>query len=1147
MKKNILTQNLSKKFCLAVLFLCLNLLNVSAQTGSNQTDSERKFTIQLDDTPIAKVFEHVEKNSNFIFIYDDKTVDKRKPVSLNCKNATIKQVLDLLFKDMQVSYVIDKRQIILKKADTKEKNTSTPSPTKKVTGIVYDPLGEPLAGALIQIEGTTSGVTTGLDGNYSIDVKPNDKLIYSFLGFDTKTIAVGQQDNIVVRLEEKSNALEEVTVVAFGKQKKESVIGSITTVTPSELKVPSSNLTTSLAGRVAGLISYQRSGEPGQDNAEFFIRGVTTFGYKVDPLILIDNVEVTTTDLARLQPDDIQSFSIMKDATSTALYGARGANGVILITTKSGKEGKVKVNFRVENSISTATKDVEFVDPITYMRLHNEAALTRNPLAPLPYSQSKIDNTIAGTNPYVYPATDWKNTLMKDYTMNQRVNLSLSGGGNVARYFVAGSFSNDNGNLKAVGDNNFNNNISLQNFSLRSNVNINVTKTTELIVRLNGSFDDYTGPLFGGKNVYEMIVKTNPVLFPPSYPASVSPGVQHVLYGNAESENGGLYLNPYAQLTRGYKDYSRSKMMAQVELSQDLDFITKGLSFRGLVNTTRSSYFDVLRYYDPFYYNVASYDKKTDTYTLNPLNADKGKQSLSYDESEKTVKSIFYLEAALNYNRTFKEKHALGGLLVFNMREELDANAGSLQLSLPSRNIGLAGRFTYGYDSRYFIEGNFGYNGSERFSKNHRFGFFPSFGLGWSVSNESFWEPYKNVVNNLKIRGTYGLVGNDAIGEARDRFYYLSNVEKGTGAKFGTDNGYSREGIKITRYSNDEIKWEVSRKANLALEMGLFDKLNIIAEYFYEYRSNILMARSGIPVSMGLSATIKSNLGEASSRGTDISVDYSHFINKDFWIQGRGNFTYATSKYEVYEETPYDEPWRSRIGHPIKQEWMYIAERLFVDEEEVANSPTQFGNYMAGDIKYRDVNGDGKITEADMVPAGYPTTPEISYGFGISAGYKKFDFSVFFQGTARQSFRIGITDTAPFINRSGSDANKYLGENYQSNNQMLKAYADSHWSEDNRDVYALWPRLSVTSIENNTQRSTWFLRDGSFLRLKQLELGYTFSHIIKGNKSSNLRLYASATNLLCWSKFKLWDPEMASDGLGYPIQRVFNVGLSVSF
>ena len=992
------------------------------------------------------------------------------------------------------------------------------------------------------------GIGTNTDGNgkYILEVPDeNSILVFKMVGYEPQEIAVTGKEVINVTLLTSSSALDEVVVVAFGKQKREDVIGSVTSINPSELKVPSSNLTTALAGRLAGVVAYQRSGEPGQDNADFFIRGVTTFGYKKDPLILIDGIELTTTDLARLQPDDIASFSIMKDATATALYGARGANGVILVTTKEGKVGKANVNLRFENSLSAPTRNVELADPITYMRLNNEAVLTRNPLQPQPYQDDKIDNTIAGTNPYAFPATNWRNELIKDYTMNRRMNMSVNGGGDVARYYVAGAFNQDNGVLKVDPRNNFNNNIDLKSYNLRSNVNINLTKSTEMIVRLNGSFDDYTGPIDGGAGMYRKIMRTNPVLFPAYYPVDKDHSfVNHILFGNYEDGN---YLNPYADLQRGYKDYSRSLMLATLQLSQNLSALTEGLSVRVMANTTRNAYFDVNRFYNPFYYAAGPYDKSTGAYNLSLLNETSGTEYLGYNEGAKLINSTFYLESALNYNHTFNKKHNVSGLLVYIMRQTLAANAGDLQLSLPTRNIGLSGRATYSYDNRYFGEFNFGYNGSERFYKTNRFGFFPSAGAAWSVSNEKFFEPLKSVVSNLRLRATYGLVGNDAIGSPSDRFFYLSNVNMNDAAKraiFGIDNGYGRNGITVSRYSNPDITWETATKTNFALELGLFDKVQLIAEYYSELRKNILMTRV-IPTTAGLSAPIRANVGEASGKGVDLSIDYSQHLGKNFWITSRGNFTYATSKFEVYEEPNYNEKYLSRVGYPLSEQWGYIAERLFVDQKEVDNSPVQsFGEYGAGDIKYRDLNGDGQITSLDRAPIGFPTTPEIVYGFGFSSGFKNFDISAFFQGTARESFWIDANATAPFISY------RYEGESIFGllQNQLLKAYADDHWSEENRNLYALWPRLSATINTNNNQLSTWFMRNGAFLRLKSLEAGYTLQQ--KTSRKLGMekcRIYASGTNLLTLSGYKLWDIEMAGNGLGYPIQRVFNLGVNVSF
>src|SRR5450759_4743339 len=660
--------------------------------------------------------------------------------------------------------------------------------TKKLTGTVYDDDGNPIPGATVIIKGTTNGTATDVNGAFSINVEPNSTIVVSFIGYEAKEVEIGDITIVHIALKAKTEQLGDVTVVAFAKQKKESVIASITTIKPSELKVSSSNLTTALAGRISGLISYQRSGEPGVDNAQFFIRGVTTFGYKKDPLILIDNNEVTTLELSRIQTDDIASFSIMKDATATALYGSRGANGVILVTTKEGTEGNAKISVRYEEGLSKPTSMVELADPITYMQLHNEAVRTRDPLGMTPYSPNKIANTINGGNPDVYPANDWYKILFKDHAIDQRLNFNVSGGGKIARYYLAGSVSNDNGMLKIDKLNNFNNNIKLKRYMLRSNVNINVTKTTEAVVRLQGAFDDYTGPIDGGTVLFQKVMRTNPVLFPPYYkPDSANIYTQHILFGNYGK---GQYINPYADMIKGYKNYTTSQMSAQFELKQQLNFITEGLSLRALFNTNHYSYFDVSRYYTPFLYQVSKYDKANEQYTLAPINELTGTEYLAYSEGLKDINSTTYFETALSWNRTFNEKHAFSGLMVYTMREQLFANAGDLQKSLPYRNTGLAGRATYAYGSRYFAELNFGYNGSERFSKKERFGFFPSVGMGWFISNEAFWsEGLKKNINKLKLKATYGLVGNDAIGDANDRFFYLSNVNMDNSAlasSFGT-------------------------------------------------------------------------------------------------------------------------------------------------------------------------------------------------------------------------------------------------------------------------------------------------------------------------------------------------------------------------
>lgn len=1134
---------LSRVMRITVLLLVVGCVHLSANVLS------QTVTLRVEKQSLTKVFEAIESQTGYQVVYSERFVKSKNPVSITANRMPLEKFLEAVLTPQTLSFKIKEKTVLIERLETIPVRREAIVPTVQqriVTGRVTNEEGNSLEGVTISVKGTPVATLSDANGNYQLTLPANGTtLSFSTIGYALLEIEVPANNVVNVVLVAQVEDVEGVVVVAFGTQKKKEVVGAITTINPQEMNVPSSNLTTALAGRLAGVVAYQRSGEPGADDADFFIRGVTSFGYKRDPLILIDAIEVSSRELARMQVDDIANFSILKDAAATALYGARGANGVILINTKEGVEGKTLFNVRMENSLSMPTRNIELADPVTYMRLNNEAVRTRNALAPTPYFQSQIDNTIAGTDPYVYPATDWLDMLFKDYTMNQRFNLNASGGGKAARYYLAATLNRDNGMLKVDNRNNFNNNIDLKTYQLRSNINVNLTNTTEVGVKLYGSFDDYTGPMQDGAHYYRLAVRSDPVSFPAYYPTDdAHQHVNHILFGNTP-EN---FVNPYAELVKGYREYNRSLMLAQFELKQDLDFIAEGLKLQGLFNISRHALSSISRSYNPYWYQVGSYDRFSRVYTLDAINEDTGTEYLSFNQAVPEVRSTTYIQATTNYNRTFNEKHQIGGLLVFLMQNEIQNwDVVSLQTSLPHRNIGVSGRFSYAYDDRYFGEFNFGYNGSERFFRNNRFGFFPSGGVAWQVSNEPFWEPFRSVINDFKIRGTYGVVGNDAIGSATDRFFYLSEVNMDDPSKravFGLENTYWRDGITVNRYSNPEITWEKSYKTNVGFDMSLFNKLNVITDFWKEQRNDILMERVSIPTTMGLTSEIpKANVGKAQGQGIDFSVDYSDYITPDFWIQGRANFTYAVSNFLAYEEPIYaNEPWKSRVGYNLTQNWGYIAERLFIDDEEVYNSPTQnFGEAVrGGDIKYRDVNGDGRITELDQVPIGYPTSPEIVYGFGVSVGLKQFDFSMFFQGLARESFWLDLERTTPFVQSVSGGA--------RLKNQMLNVYADDHWSEGNPDPYALWPRLSPGTNANNSQMSTWFMRDGSFMRLKNAEFGYTVPQRVSERiHIRKARVYLSGINLLSWSKFDLWDVEMAGNGLGYPIQRVFNLGVQVSF
>ena len=1010
---------------------------------------------------------------------------------------------------------------------------------KPVSGVVSGGDGVPIPGASVIIKGTTRGTVSNANGEFSLQAAQGDTLQFSFIGKKPVTQRVGTGSIINVTLFDDETQLEEVQVVAFGVQKKESVISAIQTVKPGELRQPASNLTSALAGKIPGVISYQTTGEPGADNAQFFVRGVTTFGYKTNPLILIDGFEATTNDLARMEPDNIESFSILKDASATVLYGARGANGIIIVQTKDGREGPTKVSVRLETHLATPTQMNKLLDGVDYMRLYNEARVSRNPLLGTFYSEQKIQSTMDGVDPMIYPNIDWYDQLFKESTWNKKANFNISGGGKVATYFVAGTLENETGLLKVDKKNNFNNNIDINRVQLRNNVVIKLTPTSKLDVRLQGRFERYTGPNSAASDIFRMVMNSNPVDFPAVFePDEKHAFADHILFGNT-FVSGSLKQNPYAEMVKGYEDRNESSITAMATFSQDLKFVTEGLKFQGKASVNTWGLYSSKRSYNPYFYDLESYNQITGEYKLYGLNSQNGQSYLGDVEPGRDASAHYYYEGRLNWEREYG-LHSLGLMTVVMFEEYLltGGNSRSIYETLPERNMGNSGRLAYDYDTRYFLEFTYGYNGSEKFAGDKRYGFFPSFGAGYLISNESFWETMKKTINTFKLKATYGMVGNDAIAQRADRFFYLSNISKGgAGYRWGTTFMNDYGGYQITRYANPDITWEVSTKLNLGVELSfLDDALKFQADYFTDTRSQIYLQRQNFPATAGLEAPVSGNVGEVKSSGIEGSIDYQYISPKDWWLTGRANFTYATNEYVKLDEKNYADEYLKRKGYSINQSWGLLAERLFVDEAEIANSPKQdFGTYQAGDIKYKDVNGDGVVNSNDQVALGLPTVPEIQYGFGLSGGFKNFDASFFFQGNARVSLFIdpgtGGNGIAPFANRRNA----------------LTLIADDYWTETDPDVHAFWPRLSAEPLNNNVQTSTWWLRNGAFLRLKTVEVGYNLPKAFKKIGLQNTRFYFSGENLMVFSPFDLWDPEMGRGGLGYPPNRRFNFGVQLSF
>ena len=1028
--------------------------------------------------------------------------------------------------------------------------------TKPVSGTVKDASnGETLPGVNVTFKGTTIGTATDLNGEFRINASVGDSLTFTFVGKKTIVEVVGQKNVMEVLLYDDEAMIEEVVVTAFGRAKKSSVASSITSVKMTNLRVPASNFTQALAGNVAGIISFQTTGEPGADNAQFFVRGVTSFGYSKSPLILIDGFESTADDLARLQIDDIESFSVLKDASAVVMYGARSANGIITIVTKGGREGKQKISFRFDANYATPTQRIKFLDGVQYMRLYNEAQMTRSPLLGSFYDEQKILMTQRGEYPMIYPNIDWYEQMFNKGTWNERANLNVSGGGQIATYYIAAGLEHETGLLKVDKRNNFNSNININRTFLRSNVTFKLSKTTTLDTRIHGRFERYTGPYETTSWLYRDIMESNPVDFPPVYePDAANEFADHVLFGSVLT--GSMYkINPYAEMVRGYEDRNETKIVAQATLTQDFGFLLPGLNLSLKASADTWSKYASRRTYDPFYYSMQSFNQVTGEYTLFALNRYSGRNYLGDVKPDRDASAQYYYEGILSWQNSFG-LHNVGGQLVGTAQENLyGGESTSLYETLPEKNLVFAGRFTYNFNTRYFGEFSFGYNGSEKFSGAKRFGWFPAFAGAWLISNEDFFSPYKNIVSMLKLKASWGKAGNDAIGGRDARFKFLSQIsmpnfdsplDPGGGYRWGKTFINSYGGYMVSRYANPEITWEVSAKTNLGVELSLLknEAIRIQFDVFQEKRSQVYWPRQNYPDSAGLEAEISGNIGKVNAKGFDGSIDGEYQFNRDLWIQGRVNVTYGRSKIIEIDEKNFPDKYLIRKGYPVDQQWGLIGERLFADEAEITNSPRQdWGEYMAGDIKYKDVNGDGVVNNNDRVAMGYPTSPEMQYGFGISAGYKNFDLSFFMQGNARVSLFLNPGWTMDRNNVDNANEGIAPFVNYRN---ALPIVANNHWSETAPNPHAFWPRLSTLMYDNNVQQSSWWMRNASFMRLKNVELGYNIRNLNK-LYMENMRIYFTVENALVLSHFKLWDPEMGKRGLAYPPNRRFNIGIKLDF
>lgn len=1014
-----------------------------------------------------------------------------------------------------------------------------------VTGIITTgDTKEPAIGASVYLKNSTTGTITDFDGKYSINIEGvGGVLEFSYVGYKKQEVLITGQSTINIVLQPDTEVLDEVVVVGYGSQKKESVVGAISTLDVNKLTVPGSSISNALAGQLSGIIAMSRSGEPGKNSAaDFYIRGVSSFKGTSTPLVLVDGIE---RDLDLVDTEDIASFSILKDASASAVYGVRGANGVILITTKKGSVGKPQINVRTEFGFTQPTKRPSMLGSAEWAELYNEAYGQQY------YSPEDIEKYRTNADPDLYPNVNWFDALYDDMAANQRVNLNITGGSDIVKYYISGAFYNESSIYKSAGNiYGYDSSIRYNKFNFRANVDLNLTNSTVVNFNLANIYEKSFGPGFGDNDndIWGYAFMTSPNAFPVEYSDGKLSG--------PSTDSG---YNPWNMLAHsGYREQFWNSAQSLIGVTQDFGKLWEPL--KGLTANVKFSWdawnttLQRRNKVESFYHargraedGSLIYDDNNGDGIWDPVHV--GSSTLGYAIGRSGTMTR-YVEASLTYNRVFNDVHRVGGLFLYNHKIHTNTQAGDGDSALPYKNQGIAGRATYAFRDTYFAEVNLGYNGSENFARGHRFGFFPAVALGWMMSNEKWFKPATNVVDMLKIKASYGKVGNDDIGGQR-RWVYESTIVNGGSWNYGSTGANGGQGIRIGEVENLYASWEEALKVNAGVEFSLFNKVRVQADYFREERTGIFLQRAGLPAIVGVSTIPYVNIGETLNQGIDATVEYTHQVNKDLMLTARGNFTYNRNKLLNNDEPDWEYKYQNRVGKPFGsggslQPFGLVALGLFESQEEIDNSPRQtFGEYRVGDIKYQDINGDGIIDPQDQVAIGYTNLPEITYGFGGTAQYKGWDFNIFFQGVAHSNFFLGGASLRnPFS--SGNMERAALNKDLYGNLWMST-------NTDEQNAKAIYPRLSMGSggagASNNSQTSTWWMRDGSFLRLKSLEIGYTLPRtLLQKTFIKSLRFYASGNNLLQFSSFKLWDPEKGGgDGSGYPINRVFSFGFNANF
>ncbi|QNL49560.1 TonB-dependent receptor [Olivibacter sp. SDN3] len=983
--------------------------------------------------------------------------------------------------------------------------------TITVTGTVRDSAGVAIPGVSIRVKDAANlGTTTNEQGRYVIDVAENAIFQISYVGYVSREIFVNGAATLNITLQTEEGSLEEVVVVGFGVQRKISSIGAQSTVRPTELKTPVRNLTTVLAGRMSGIVGVQRSGEPGYDNANLWIRGRSSLGSS-NPLVLVDGVERPMDDV---DPEDIESFSILKDASATAVYGVRGANGVILINTRKGKVQATSITVGYNEGLTQLTKIPELVNAPQFMRLANEANTTRgrNPI----YSEDAIYQTENRSDPDLYPDVNWNDELFDNSGRNRRLNLNMTGGSDRAQFYVSGAYYSEVGLLKRDDMQKFDSKIGVDRYNFTSNLSLKATGTTTVDLGVQGFILDGTYPGYGTNEIYSKSMDTPPNLFPLVY--------SNGYFGDLRGGNG------YLMLTQsGYNTRTRSRVNSNIRATQDFGFLTPGLTAYAMFA------------FDYYNQNAALRRRTPDTFYASGRDEDGnlifeqtrvGNPYLGFERGEQENNRRFYTEAAVNYVRSF-EKHNVTGMILFNQSDYINSQAGDLIGSLPYRYRGIAGRATYDYANRYLLELNFGFNGSENFLPSKRYGFFPSVGLGWVFSEEPFFESLKNAIPLGKIRFSRGVVGNADIGGRR--FAYIGTVGDTDGYHFGDQYNNEYWGRDIEEYAVD-VTWEKALKTNVGIDLNtLGGALNLQFDVFHERREGSFLRRAAIPAYVGLRNNPYGNLGKTENKGVDASLTYNGQLSRDFTLNVQGTVTFNRNEVIDDDLPPWNYPWRERKGQRIDQRFGYIAEGLFQSQDEIDSHAMQIGNTMPGDIKYLDLNGDGVIDANDQAPIGYGQIPELVYGLRIGFNYKNFSMAAFFQGAGNVDIMTSGQGFTPFTQGVSSG-------------NLLTAIED-RWTEENPLPNPLYPRLTFGDENMNYRASSWWVQDMSYVRLKTLDIGYTIDNsFINRIGLKKATIFMQGFNLLTFSKFDLWDVEIESgNGISYPQVKTYNLGIQANF